>query len=93
VADVARRRLSARLAARSLAGLAQHRRVDLDVTVGAEDDVAEIERRTSASWPRSRRDAVGRPRSPPPKNVSKMSPKPPKPAPPPPKGELSPPMS
>ena len=44
VADVTRDRLRAGLTARSLAGVAEHRGVDVDVTVNAEDDLAEVER-------------------------------------------------
>src|SRR5690606_12327239 len=43
VADVARDRRGARLAARALAGLAQHRGVHLDVALRAEDDLVEID--------------------------------------------------
>jgi hypothetical protein len=57
VADVAGHRLGARLAARSLARLAEHGRVDLEVAVGTEHDVPRSSvTRTSASWPRSRRE-------------------------------------
>jgi hypothetical protein len=43
VADVAGHRLGARLAARSLAGLAEHGRVDLEVAVGTEHDILQVE--------------------------------------------------
>ncbi|OEI70024.1 hypothetical protein Cus16_0645 [Curtobacterium sp. ER1/6] len=42
-ADVARARARAGRAARAVAGLAQHGRVDLDVLVGAEDDLVEVD--------------------------------------------------
>ncbi len=44
MADVARHRRGAGLAAGPLAGLAEHGRVDVDVAVDAEDDVAEVQR-------------------------------------------------
>ena len=43
VADVAGLRAGARCAARAVAGLAQHGRVDLDVALDAEDDVFEVD--------------------------------------------------
>ena len=74
-------------AARALAGLAQHGRVDLEVAVGAEDDLVEVDLDAQqgvlpalAARARARRA----PLPPPPKNVSKMSPKPEAAAPPPP---------
>src|SRR5690606_2442129 len=44
--DITARGLGTGLAARAVAGLAENRGVDVDIAVGAEDDVAEAERQT-----------------------------------------------
>ena len=70
-------------AARAVAGLAEHGRVDLEVAVRAEDDVLEVDldAQQGVLAPLGRDFGPGAAALPPPKKVSKMSPKPPKPPP------------